>query len=109
MTADSAPASGNPVQACRVDDEFATQRVVLDVLVLSYPAPWTVVELARFVVGQPLDAGKVEPRIESVQDALRDLYGAGLVHSLSGAMYIASRAAVEGQRLYNDDAEPPQL
>jgi hypothetical protein len=68
------------------------QRVVLDMLVQSYPAPWTVAELARMVVGRPLQLGNPEPSTGSIHDALSHLY--------------ASHAAVEGHRLYDDDPEP---
>lgn len=102
-----APAMSDAESPPDAQDEGQTERVVLDLLVQSYPAPWTVVELARAVVGRPLRLGTTEPATYSVEDALSHLYAAGLVHPY-GAMYIASRAAIEGQRLYDADPAPEQ-
>lgn len=79
-------------------DSWLDQRVVLDLLVQSHPTLWSVTELARAICSSQVARRDGELGTSAVEDALQDLYGAGLVHR-SGDVAFATRAAVEGARL----------
>lgn len=79
-----------------ISDPWTHHRVVLDLLIANHPAPWTLAELARAVASGDEDGP--EPSTVTAEDALCDLYAAGLVHR-AGGFYVATRAAVESARL----------
>lgn len=79
-------------------DSWSDHRVLLDLLVESHPTLWTVPELARALCSGATARRGEEPAANSVEDALQDLFGAGLIHR-SGDFVFATRAAVEGARL----------
>ena len=79
-------------------DSWADQRVMLDLLVQSHPTLWSVAELARAVCSSKVARRGEELGTSAIEDALQDLFGAGLVHR-SGDFVFATRAAVEGTRL----------
>jgi hypothetical protein len=79
-------------------DHWAEHRVVLDLLVSSHPALWTMAELGRAISSSDEACKADEASLAGVEDALQDLYGAGLVHRV-GQFAFASRAATESARL----------
>lgn len=79
-------------------NDWAEHRVVLDLLVNSHPAPWSMSELTRAICLSDEARTGEEPSGVDVEDALNDLYGAGLVHRF-GQFAFATRAAAEGARL----------
>jgi len=81
-----------------IHDPWMEQRVVLDLLVESHPTLWSVQELARAICSAREAKAGGEPSTATVEDALQDLYGAGLVHR-SGDFAFATRAAVQGAGL----------
>jgi hypothetical protein len=81
--------SGDPVQF---------QQVVLDLVLGDYPVLWTLAELDRSLASSRCASSGEEPPRARVEDAVADLYAAGLVHRC-GQFVFASRSAVEAERL----------
>lgn len=76
-----------------VDDEARVDAAVLDLLLHGETAgPWAEEELTREIGGRV-----------AIADSLTRLAGAGLVHRLAGGFVFASRAAVRGGRLWDEE------
>ena len=77
-----------PRMAPRLDDDL-TQEAILAVLLTAHPAQRSIDELVREVAGSATTFAKRD----RVNNGVRDLVGAGLVHR-HGQFVFASRAAV---------------
>jgi hypothetical protein len=75
-------------------DEGRVQQAILALLLDAHPAQWSMDEMLREMTDQPSDFA-VRDRIEN---AIRDLVGAGLAHR-HGAFVFATRAAVRFDEL----------
>jgi Fe2+ or Zn2+ uptake regulation protein len=78
----------------RMSDEDQAEQAVLALLLDVHPAQLSTDEVVRELTDRP---GEFEPR-DRVNNALRDLTAAGLVHR-HGAFVFASRAAVRFEDL----------
>jgi hypothetical protein len=76
------------------DDSTHLQQVLLDLLIHEQPSLWTLAELDRAL--KP--AGEHDNCGCHVEDAVADLYAAGLVHR-SGPFVFATRAAHIAERV----------
>jgi hypothetical protein len=86
------------VNACgdgpNVTDHDQVQQAALAILLDAHPAQLSVDELARELTDRPDEFG---PR-DAIENAVRDLVGAGLVHR-HGTFVFATRAAVRFDEL----------
>ena len=76
------------------DDPTQLKHAVLGLLVCDHPGLWGTTELTRSLV--PSSATTLDAI--DVEDALEDLYAAGLIHRLDGYVF-ATRAACEADRI----------
>jgi hypothetical protein len=76
------------------NENHNAQQAILGLLLDVYPAPLTVDEVLREMTDRPDEFG---PR-DTVDNALRDLAGAGLLHR-HGPFVLATRAAVRFDEL----------
>jgi hypothetical protein len=79
----------------RVSEDDQTQQAVLAILLHFHPAHLSVDELAREMTDRPDEFG---PR-DAIDNAVRDLVGAGLLHR-HGPFVFATRAAVRFDELH---------
>lgn len=75
-------------------EDAATESAVLQQVLAFHPAQVTVNELVREVAGEPADFGERD----SVERAVRDLTGAGLLHR-HDAFVVPTRAALRFNEL----------
>jgi aryl-alcohol dehydrogenase-like predicted oxidoreductase len=80
------------------DDPDTLKQALLGLLVCDYPSLWTLTELDRQLQPSSATPPGAEPSRIATEDALEDLYAAGLVHRL-GVYVFATRAAHEAHRL----------
>jgi hypothetical protein len=80
------------------DDPHTLKQALLDLLVRDHPSLWTLTELDRQLHPSSDTPPGSEPSRVDVEDAIEDLYAAGLLHRL-GTFVFATRAAHEAHRL----------
>ncbi len=80
------------------DDPDTLKQALLGLLVCDHPSLWTLAELDRCLTPSSETPPGVEPARAAVEDAVEDLYAAGLVHRI-GHYVFATRSAHEAQRL----------
>ena len=80
------------------DDPTHLKQALLSLLVCDQPALWSLAELDRTLA--PSDAARTgeQPSHVDVEDAVADLYAAGLIHRI-GMYVFATRAALEAEQL----------
>ena len=78
----------------RLTDHDQVQQAVLAILLDAHPAQLSIDELARELTDRPAEFG---PR-DAIENAVRDLVGAGLVHH-HGPFVFPTRAAVRFDEL----------
>jgi hypothetical protein len=87
----------SPGDHCWLSDE-ATKAAVFGLVVAEHPALWTLSELDRCLKPSSEAASVEEPSRHRTEDAVAELYAAGLLHRV-GQFVFASRAAVEAGRI----------
>ena len=80
------------------DDPAQLQQALLGLLVCDHPGLWSLAELDWALHPSSDTPPGAEPNRAYVEDAVEDLYAAGLVHRV-GHYVFATRAAHEAQRL----------
>ena len=80
------------------DDPDHLKQALLGLLVDDHPSLWSLAELDRSLCPSSQTEPGCEPDRVDVEDAVEDLYAAGLLHRL-GTYVFASRAAHAAQRL----------
>ncbi len=75
-------------------DPSTLKQAVLGLLVIDHAGLWSITELTRSLIPSSGDG----PDATDLEDALEDLYAAGLVHRLDGYVF-ATRAAHEADRI----------
>jgi hypothetical protein len=75
------------------DDPSTLKQALLGLVVCDHPGLWSLAELDRH-----LHPSSTEPNRALTEDAIEDLYAAGLIHRI-GDYVFASRAAHEADRL----------
>jgi hypothetical protein len=80
------------------DDPSTLKQALLGLLVQDHTGIWTLAELDRCLHPSSDTQPGAEPSRVDVEDAVEDLYAAGLVHRL-GTFVFASRAAHAAQLL----------
>ncbi len=80
------------------DDPSTLKQALLGLLLEDRPGLWTLTELDRQLHSSSETQPGDEPSRIDVEDAVEDLYAAGLLHRL-GTYVFATRAAHEAHRL----------
>ncbi len=80
------------------DDPAQLKQALLGLVVDDHPGLWTLAELDRHLRPSSDTPPGHEPNRAAVEDAVEDLYAAGLVHRI-GHYVCATRAAHVAQRL----------
>ncbi len=79
-------------------DPIHLKQALLGLVVDDRPGLWSLVELDRHLTPSGDTAGGQEPNRAAVEDAVEDLYAAGLVHRI-GQYVFASCAALAAERI----------
>jgi hypothetical protein len=77
------------------DDPIHLKQALLGLLVIDHPGLWSIAELTRSLIPS---SGNGPDSPATVEDALEDLYAAGLIHRL-GSYVFATRAAHEAEHV----------
>ena len=80
------------------DDPHTLKQALLGLLLEDRPVLWTTTELDRCLNPSSATEPGQTPSTVDVEDAIEDLYAAGLLHRL-GTYVFATRAAHEAHRL----------
>jgi hypothetical protein len=75
-------------------DPTTLKQALLGLLVVDHAGLWSTTELTRSLIPSSGDG----PNATDPEDALEDLYAAGLIHRLHGYVF-ATRAAYEADRI----------
>jgi hypothetical protein len=76
------------------DDPINLKQALLALVVDDHPGLWSLAELDRYLTPSSDTPPGAEPSRASVEDAVEDLYAAGLLHRI-GTYVCATRAAHE--------------
>jgi hypothetical protein len=80
------------------DDPTHLKQALLGLVVDDRPGLWSLAELDRHLTPSGATRGGEEPSRAATEDAVEDLYAAGLLHRI-GQYVFASRAALEAERI----------
>ncbi len=80
------------------DDPTHLKQALLGLVVDDRPGLWSLAELDRHLTPSNDTRGGEEPSRAATEDAVEDLYAAGLIHRI-GQYVFASRAALEAERI----------
>ncbi len=80
------------------DDPVHLKQALLGLVVDDRPGLWSLAELDRYLTPSRDTPAGTEPNRASVEDAVEDLYAAGLIHRV-GQFVFATRAALEAERI----------
>ena len=87
----------HPIPACPTADDALAQ-AILGLLTQDHPGLWSLAELDRSLTPSGETPIGEEPRRHTTEDAVEQLYAAGLIHRM-GQFVFASRAAHATQSL----------
>lgn len=79
-------------------DPDSLKQTLLGLLIDDHPSLWTLAELNRYLNPSSNTKPGAAPDQVDLEDAVEDLYAAGLIHRL-GTFVFATRAAHEAQHL----------
>jgi hypothetical protein len=86
------------IQGTLPDDHTQLQQALLGLIVCDHPGLWSITELDRCLQPSGDTHGGAEPNRCATEDAVEDLYAAGLIHRI-GDYVFATRAAVAAERI----------
>jgi hypothetical protein len=86
------------IRADAPDDPTQLKQALLALVVDDYPGLWSLAELDRYLTPSGDTPPGEEPNRAATEDAVEDLYAAGLLHRI-GQFVCATRAAHEAERL----------
>jgi hypothetical protein len=86
------------ISGCVPDDPVHVKQALLGLIVCDHSGLWSMAELDRHLTPSGDTPIGEEPHRAAVEDAVEDLYAAGLIHRL-GQFVCVTRAAHEAQRL----------
>ena len=86
------------IRADAPGDPIHLKQALLGLVVDDRPGLWSLAELDRHLTPSGDTHGGEEPSRAATEDAVEDLYAAGLVHRI-GQYVFASRAALEAERI----------
>ncbi len=86
------------IRAEAPDDSTQLKQALLGLVVDDHAGLWSLAELDRHLTPSGDTQPGAEPSRAAVEDAVEDLYAAGLIHRI-GSYVFASRAAIAAERL----------